>query len=440
MKNFNIVFLLLLVYPWMTWSQSTEKYRGTMPTRIASNGEVTYYFTRGANQEEVKNGSFKYRLRQTRGFSKIYQDVNGNYVSGQKEGRWSFRTTFKDYKDDRGTEYLSGTMTLSAEYVNGNPTGSWNFKYTYKTREIEGNNGGRIQWESYNEQKNVLLSFKLANLKLVDSLYMKTDDGRGAEGILDENGFFTGNWNLDNNNKFIRELYDEGLLYKKEIYNKQDTLLVKAYDYSDVEMGRRDNIKSLIGKNPQKIYQLHYTLDTLSVLSQNHVIKSILTDWIFENPYLLFRELDGDNYDPQDLSGGYVVQVVNQVTPEQQAKLDELENLQEEFKQVNIRLQNLTRGKSITDRTKSTIQLMTYHERMAEKYVCLANSITSLPDLNDAKNVCQQNCKNTIKLTTELPEFHSRDEALSFFLNDLNEKSQSMHAYENMLRKEMELR
>lgn len=216
--------------------------------------------------------------------------------------------------------------------------------------------------------------------------------------------------------------------------------LLKAYDYSDVEMGRRDNVKSMMGKNPQQVCQLHYTLDTLSVLSQNHVIKCILTDWIFENPYLLFRDIDGDNYNPHDFSGGYVVQVVNQVTHEQQAQLDELENLQEEFKQVNIRVQNLTRGKSITDRTESTIQLMTYHERMAEKYNCMAGALTSKPDFTEADNHCGEACKNTVTLTLELPEFTTRQQALTFMVTDLKEKAETMRSYENMLRKEMALR
>ncbi len=411
-----------------------------MPTRIASNGDATYYYFVDEKNRPVKHGRFKYTLRQTRGSSKIYQDINGNYANGYKNGTWSYRTKFKDYKMDRSTEYLTGTMTLTADYENGIPHGIWKFRYTRKTREQEAGSGGRMQWSAYSNTELIILSMNFKELVLCDSIFIQSNDGSFAEGVLTKEGHFNGIWNLESKTHFTREKYNAGLLYKKEIFDKKDTMLIESSDFSNLEMKRRDNIKNLNKNQPEKVQELTYTLDTISVFKTAHVIPAMITKWIFENPYLLFKDLDGDNYDLTDLKGGYIVHVVNHVTPAQREKIAMLEDHLATFKQVNIRIENLCRGKAISDRIKSTIQLMTYYERIAEKYLCMAKSLTSLPDFADANKGCEKKCENTIKLLKELPEFHSREEALAFFLNDLNEKSQSMHAYEDMLRNDMSFR
>jgi hypothetical protein len=436
MRKLHII-LLLLVAPIILHAQSVEKFRGNMPTRISNGGEANYYYLPANNSKESKHGRFSYRLRQTKGFSKLYQDVNGNYNQGLKDGRWTFITKFKDYKQDRTSNYLSGTMSLTAEYENGIPHGNWKFSYSYKTREQNSTTSGRAQWDNYSSPENVFISVKFNHMLLFDSLFMQTDDGRSVEGILSEDGFFTGNWNFEDGAHFIREQYDNGLLYRKEIYNKKDTILIEIRDYSDVEMNRKDRIKQMLFSQPKEVKNLTYTLDTVSVFESTQLIPEILNEWIFYNPYLLFRDLDGDNYQFDGFMGGYSVNVVNQVTAEQTLILAVLENHLADFKQVNMRVENLCRGKSTSAHTRSTIQLMTYYERTAEKYVCMANSLTSLPDFEDAKKACEKDCLNTINLTENLPEFRSRDEALAFFLKDLNEKSQTMHSYEGMLQKEV---
>lgn len=434
-KLYAICFAILI--PLVTYAQNPEKYRGTMPTRISRGGEVTYYYIPGANNKKMKHGRFKYSLRHTAGVSKIYQDIYGNYNLGLKDGQWSFRTRFKDYKQDRSEEYLTGTMILKAKYRQGNPDGPWHLRFTYKTRKIESINGGRTKWKSYNPSQEVVISMKFNNLKMVDSVYMQSDDGRYAEGICNENGFFEGSWNFEINDLFIRELYDQGFLYKKEIYNKKDTVLMKTHDYSEIAMSRRNRVQTFLQKGSNEINQLTYTLDTISVFKQVHPISHIVHKWIFDNPYLLFNELDGDTFKEQDLTGGYMVQLVNQVTPDQRDKIAQLENLVEAFKQMNIRIENLIRGKSISNRTRSTIQLMGYYERMAEKYACLAESLTSKPDFVDGKKASLSSCNNTVKLTDPLPEFHSRNAALDYFLNDLTRKSETMQAYEKMLKNKL---
>ena len=60
-----------------------------------------------------------------------------------------------------------------------------------------------------------------------------------------------------------------------------------------------------------------------------------MNKWIFENPYLLFNDLDGDNYEIRDLTGGYTVHVVNHVTPDQDKKIASINKHLVEFKHLH---------------------------------------------------------------------------------------------------------
>ncbi len=426
-----LFFSLVIIYFFqISQAQNTTKYEGTLTTNFSTAGEEKYDFYTDENSgRKIKQGYYRYTLKLNRGFSKLYKTINGNYEKNLKTGAWSYKITLRDYQEKGKKTYTTATLNLTARYEKGLPNGKWVCSGNFKERNIESQQDGRIKWSDYLNvtDEKIILNFDNGILK--DTLECQVP-GMHVFGILNEKGFFSGKWSYTLSNKIEVQEFKNGLMYKNEYLNRADSMVLKSNDNAAYLLPKLEEIEKLKNTNPDNLMDINFTTDTTSLLSSSeNMITKAIQDNIFDNPYFLFRYIEGDDYKINQLKGGCQQKIVNQVSRKQQESIDQIVDQKENFKRINQKLQNKVKGKLISDRSEELMNLMNFYERTAEKYVCMSQALCSQIEYEKSEKHCEKECRNTVSIPEGLPTFSSREEALDFFVNDLNEKSKMMETY-----------
>lgn len=421
---------LLICYLHTSNGQKTVKYEGNLSTIFSTAGVENYnYYVDETNGKKIKQGYYRYTLKQNRGFSKLYKTINGIYDKNLKSGVWTYKITLRDYQEKGKRNYTTATLNLTARYNNGLPDGKWVYSGSFKEREIVSQQSGRVKWDKYQNVVNEKIILNFREGILVDTLLCNAPELQ-VFGIINNEGFFMGDWSYSLNGKIEVQKFQNGLMYLNGYLNEADSMVLKSNDHAAYLIPKLETIEKLKQESPKKLKDLNYKTDTtiLFASDENMVTKIVLKN-IFNNPYFLFRYLEGDNFSFNQLKGGYQQKIVNQVSANQQQQIYVIANYRENFKRINQSLQNKVRGKQISDRSKELMNLMNFYERIADKYECMSKALCAKIEFDDAKKHCDKVCRNTVTIPEGLPEFNSREGALEFFINDLENKNKMMETF-----------
>ena len=131
-SSVKVSILVLSFLSSILYSQSLKNYNGSFTGGLSENGTALYsYFEDPDTRNQIKEGAFKFNYNGI-GETKASESISGNYVKGLKQGIWSHTITMTDY--EKGSDFLTGTITLVANYKNGYADGNWKEVRSYKTR------------------------------------------------------------------------------------------------------------------------------------------------------------------------------------------------------------------------------------------------------------------------------------------------------------------
>lgn len=424
-RIFIILFICTQIFSALTQTpEKPVKFSGSFSTAVSSSGEATYmYYNDIKTRKKIPHGGFKYQLRLTSGNGKIYQNINGNYSHGIKQGSWSYKTTLRDYKEENRNDYSTGSFTLSSSFEEGIPHGKWTFTQSVKYREIESSNDGRIKWGKYTPTDQIKINMSFRGGMLTDTFQISKNGTEIVNGIIAKNGLLNGNWIF---NKIVQN-YENGFLVEK-------TENEKTLNYRTRYQTKIISLEKVLNENPENAVTLEYKTDTSILFSDNKfVFDEYIKPYVFENLFFLPRDIEGDNYRLGDLTGAYEVIIVNQVSKIQQKKINNLSELVKENHKIYESLKKKTAGKKVWEVALNMLKVIEYHEKIGDKYLCMANSLVCCETMEMAYINCFEACKNTVTMIEKIPDFTTRDEALDFFIQDFEDRLERSKGYEKLI-------
>lgn len=229
MRKFVFLFCILFGYGLSADAQNLKKYSGDM-----LGGTVTYtYYEDDASNKEKRHGSFKYVKTESNDISRYSLTITGQYAHGYMDGLWSYTINQVDYP--HGNAFITGTTKAQMSFKDGMPNGPW----TYSS-----NNKGRLKqyslmgwsWGPYEALKPETANVTFKNGVLVGSMNVKAAEN--ITGRLNDQGFWIGNWVVNNgNSRSEYTLTNDGLMIKGvgryngriESSSESDAELVKLF-------------------------------------------------------------------------------------------------------------------------------------------------------------------------------------------------------------------
>lgn len=314
--------LVLVIFPLVLKGQTIEKYSGTYRTNLSEAGEANYSFKKSDKGREIKHGALKYTLREAKDISKLSQDIAGNYTEGLKSGVWSFRAVLRDYPLLKPDEYLTGSVTLQAAYDKGVPTGRWWYTLSVKSRKVISNSGGRIKWGKFEPERTVDIQFTIRDGMLVDSVVATIANQQRIMGVLDNRGFYDGEWFYDNGTSLSKYRFEHGFLVSATSEDKKSQANLLEQNQKELYDSKIAPYLEKINQNPSARENYHFTLDSICLLETTRIpaarfIKSEITD----NVLLPFRSFDGETIGLTDLKGMCELTEGNYITRVQKDKI-----------------------------------------------------------------------------------------------------------------------
>lgn len=198
--KYQLLTLAFFLFAYSLQAQTIKTYSGPY-----GKGNATYQYYEDNNGERVYNGSFTYKGLE--GTIKI----TGTYKNGKRNGNWVCTLTNHFYI----VMTMSGTIQVN--YLNGNREGISTYSLSKDVNRFDVS-GKETETGRINFKNNIPSGeyfFSLANK--VNSNAGKRETNTTIKGSFDENGYKTGEWNIQsvNNNLPIEEVkrYKQGYCY-----------------------------------------------------------------------------------------------------------------------------------------------------------------------------------------------------------------------------------
>ena len=433
----NITFLLFsqILFCLICAGQRTDKYSEPFPNGLEQSGEAKYsYYVDEKSGKKIKHGGFRYSLRYSGNYERLTQSISGNYKKGSKDGNWSFRTSFNNYAEGNAEKFLTGSVTLNGGFREGIPHGKWVYKKNIKTRKKESIVNGRIKWSDYSPALNITIILNFRNGTLTDSLFISRNDNFRIEGVLNDAGYFNGDWLFFESIEEETRTYKKGLLLKTEKTGLISYKTIETKDFSGKYIPQHKKYSEALSASPEKAAELEFKPDTFYALRhKDYRITAYLLKEIFNNKYLLFNYLPGDNYRFSTLKGLKYFTMVNHVTPLQNEKLMKIKVLNKELENTENMAKRFKGKPGFSEEKEDLLKNISYNAKIGEKFRCMANSIVNYQEIQKAQQAAAASCKNKGRFMGEIPEFKSRNKALDYFLTEMNKlKSQSDRYFEGI--------
>lgn len=255
--------------------QKTLRYSGDFYNGMRIKGEANYSYYLGNNNEQIKNGSFRYSSREKNEEWRYSSSITGNFNNNLRQGLWAYNIESKDFEKSRDGFYYNISISLIANYLDGKPNGVWHFK-TLKSqhkKELK-QNRWRIVGDTIIEDVSIDLHWK--NGVLIDSINIVQLGSDNILAILDNNGFVL-TMDLQNQNSSSKYVYSDQIL-DYSIVNNQKEINYEYQAYKDLNANEK-----LIDKKKRSL-----------ILTENCKISSLIENYIFKNPQFLNNYIDGD--------------------------------------------------------------------------------------------------------------------------------------------------
>jgi hypothetical protein len=414
-------------------AQDVLKYDGSFSTELSGAGNAKYSYYKDKNRNKILHGSFTYRLRAEKGYGRLNQDVRGAYLHGGKNGSWSIKLRLYDYKDEQG-RYATGTIALNCNYQNGYPHGKWQYTSSLKYRDVKSITNGRVLWERYKptEYKKLRLMFNMG--RLTDTIELKTPQVE-IIGRLNFEGLFNDEWLSKYKDFQVSEKYINGFMVSYEKRNNSDYKVIASSSNQSVYDNRIKTIDRLKKNDPGQLADLRYQTDTIKLLAKgSYILTRYLSEFIFDNPFMLFGTLEGDKMNFNQLKGLEKIRLVNQVSRLEQEKLDSIARYYTELRKINTGIINYTKRKVLFDEVTGVMKIIKYNRDLAEKFTCQAAEYVKYEDSNTGKAEAEKKCLATIRMIEKMPECNDRLEVLNFFVSTLQQKLSESEDYQTLIK------
>jgi len=273
------LLLNLLLFTVLSNAQKTERYSGDFFNGEKIKGTANYTYYKDSNNEQVKEGSFRYSAREKNDKYRFSHSISGNYKSGYKIGKWTYNYSSKDYKIDKEGYYYTVEVNLNALYNNGYPNGKWTYsskinKYKKIIKQ------GRLKKIDIQKVKDLRIQLSWNKQKLCDSLIVINNLGENIYISMNEDGY------LDGEFAFIEDI--EGV--RKEFWNYKDGILVnKGIDTNIVINKEYLSYTNLKSPNTE-VKKVASSL----LIKESCEINKYLREEIFNHDYTLYRYISGD--------------------------------------------------------------------------------------------------------------------------------------------------
>jgi len=275
-------FLLILQFSILfSFGQKTEKFNGDFFNGIKIKATASYAFYRDDNNNQIKDGSFRYSAREKNDKWRYSHSISGTYKKGLKTDKWNYNYSSKDYKQDKDGYYYSIDVTLSSFYDNGYPNGKWTYSSKInKYKKIL--NKGKYKKTDLLEVKDIEITLNWKKSKLVDSLIIYDRLGENISVKMNNEGIIDGELAFVNENKeFWR--YQNGIPTEKGV----DTNVIVNKEYISYKkiLNPESNVKKIKS----------------SLLSRDGcIITKYINEEIFNHDYSLYRFIGGDKVIKKD--------------------------------------------------------------------------------------------------------------------------------------------
>lgn len=237
-KNILSFIVLSLISQWAL-SQTLKTFKGT-----DQGAEATYQYYENSDYERIFHGTFYYKTTSdnpaVHNSGRVYQSISitGAFKENKKDGLWEGKEVLKSQAVTAMYGNASLNTTVKGSYINGLKTGIWTYNKTVAlNKKIELGN------YSFNFHKNVLIGTITIN---------------DLNGTLDNQGNFTGSWNLkDEGTEYIAE-------FQQNIFVK---LIVRTVSNGNILLRYKNaNILNFIADSTAIINGIRYVLKSVKDL------------------------------------------------------------------------------------------------------------------------------------------------------------------------------
>lgn len=421
MKKLIMLFVLSLNIA-LVYSQDKVRFDGNFSTCLSTAGEADYYYYR-ENGDKLKDGSFRYKLRQEKAYGRIQQRVKGYFEKGEYDRSWAINTSLRDYEYQ--DKYCTGKVNLRIPFNDNTPNGSCGFSMNLKYRELESVNNGRARWGEYERFINQTSKFSFYEGVLVDTFEVKTNKYR-IFGILDMEGTLMGQWFYSDSENSIVKTYRKGFLVNKIIKNQEGKIIKQKSYETDYE-----KYKTYINlKGEDSVKDLKYSIKKFSLLNEKKsAYYQFFNGAIIKNDFFCLNDFF-DNYDLNSQTDGlFYYKIINKVSEEEKIKIKKIKRIAGEISSINNDVNNYVKGEIIFDEVESILKFLKFYDGLGEKFVCMAEEYVKYSDIETSRKRAHENCRGRFTLVNPLPEFKEREDALDYFVRDLNEKHKKAKPY-----------
>lgn len=220
-KN-TFLFITLFSITQTVVSQTLKTYSGNY-----NGGEATYQYYENSDYERIFNGKFSYKTINNNpaayNSGRVYQGItiNGVFKENKKDGFWEGSQTLTSQMRSNA----SATVTVNGNYSSGVKTGLWTYKqYVVVDKKTE----------------TVINSFNFNNNVLVGTISVND-----MNGTLDNQGNFTGGWNIKSAGKEYIAEFQNNIVAKLIVREVADGKILLKYNNVNISYFLTDSIATI---------------------------------------------------------------------------------------------------------------------------------------------------------------------------------------------------
>ena len=356
--------------------QKKQTYEGPYQNGIPAKATARYFYIQDKFGKKIKDGSFRYIVKEKANDQRLVQNFKGDYSQGLKDGEWEYSIKSKDYGSDEDGFAISSEINLIASYSQGYPDGRWEYSALIYKRKHKA--GGDLDEKILVKDVKMLLNFKMG--VLVDSIQIHDNQGVYIDVLCDELGFLNGDFIIKSKEFVLHNQYSDGFLVKE---NENAS---KEYIYYQAN-------KSLKNRG--------FVIDTITYFNEKTcLITNYLNDNIFNKEYFLFNYIEGDRMFKRN-NRGYVISISYKglYVKELRVKLTSSEEkLIKDIWYYNTKVQELVKNTKIAVKKdpdnkelKKKLNTINGSASQIKGYICIANQCKNyivISDLIEASESC----------------------------------------------------
>lgn len=290
------------------FSQEVKKYSGPIENG-RPHGVASYqYFEDPETYKRVKTGAFSYIYSGEDGEAGFKLNVAGNFLKGLKDGKWTYSIQLTDY--EHGSDYKTGTITLTSNYKNGYADGNWKEVRSIKTR-TKRYSLGKYYWEPFSDVKNLSINMNFKNGYLSGVVNISDDfDSFYLNGIYSDFGLAEGTWVIKDRawGQYKDLIYKEGVLYET-IFRESDGQASSVSKFHD----KYEDFLKVKSLNEAEKDDLGVVLDT--ICGEDCAATSYLLQYfkkLLSVEYFPYADIEGDLTFLKGISGGCELRITKQ--------------------------------------------------------------------------------------------------------------------------------